>query len=72
MQSLYTFPMLLLFAPPLSAPPLHITFTFFLSLNGWKDTYKGRDRRKKREQKAVPQASKEIGNTALEKPSTTA
>ena len=25
MQSLYTFPMLLLFAPPLSAPPLHIS-----------------------------------------------
>jgi len=25
MQSLYTFPMLLLFAPPLSAPPFHIS-----------------------------------------------
>ena len=57
MQSHYTFPMLLLFAPPLSAPPLHITFTFFLSLNGWKDTYKGRDRRKNREGRMGNQAS---------------
>ena len=93
MQSLYTFPMLLLFAPPLSAPPLHISLhilsspplhlfsknhlsaslcapplkpltltlsappVWTLSLNGWKDTYKGRDRRKNREGRMGNQAS---------------
>ena len=93
MQSHYTFPMLLLFAPPLSAPPLHISLhilsspplhlfsknhlsaslcapplkpltltlsappVWTLSLNGWKDTYKGRDRRKNREGRMGNQAS---------------